>query len=82
MRWDKIGGNSMTQDDTTKVYNSLKVDSHILRYDAARHEAVRQDAAKTHGCCSHMQRLPLSAKQHSFESSGNFTGVVYGSQYC
>ena len=37
----------------------LKVDSHILRYDAARHEAVRQDAAKTHGYCSHMQRLPL-----------------------
>ena len=37
----------------------FKVDSHILRYDAARHEAVRQDAAKTHGCCSHMQRLPL-----------------------
>ena len=37
----------------------VKVDSHILRYDAARHEEVRQDAAKTHGCCSHMQRLPL-----------------------
>ena len=39
--------------------DNLKVDSHILRYDAARHEAVQQDAAKTHGCCSHMQHLPL-----------------------
>ena len=65
---------------------SLKVDSHILRYDsvrheAVRHEAVRQDVAKMHGCCSHMQRLPMQAKQHSFESSGNCTGV-HGSQYC
>ena len=48
---------------------SVKVDSHKLRYDAARHEAVRQDAAKTHCCCSHMQRLPLYVKHHSFESS-------------
>ena len=42
-----------------RVAGDVKVDSYILRYDAARQEAVRQDAAKTHGCCSHMQRLPL-----------------------
>ena len=52
---------SMTSLHTTSTvkFHFVKVDSHILRYDAARHEAVRQDAAKTHGCCSHMQRLPL-----------------------
>ena len=38
-------------------YDAARYDA--ARYDAARYDAVRQDLAKTHCCCSHMQRLPL-----------------------
>ena len=34
--------------------NRLKVDSHMVRHPAARHDAVWHDAAKTHGSCSHI----------------------------
>ena len=43
----------------------------MLRHHATRYDAVWHNAGKTHGFCSHIQRVPLYAKQHSFESSGN-----------
>ena len=37
----------------------VKVDSHMLRHDAARYDAVRHNATETHGFCSHTQRVLL-----------------------
>jgi len=59
------------------LVSCLKVDSHILRYDAARHEAVRQDAAETHGCCSHMQRSVSRCKRGNTASSHLVTSQVF-----